>query len=342
MADPQLTSGLSGAQSAAVFLLGLGEEPASEIMKLLQPREVQRIGEAMGSLPQVSSEQLLAVVNDFQECSANITSIGMGAKEFTLRVLIKALGESKARAMYSKVLPGAGQGTDATRGVEALRWMDASSIAGLLADEHPQIVAMVLASLEEDQASQVLLKLSRELRNETILRLARLEVLDAAAVEELDKVLERQLGDVRPTPPRSVNGANTAASILNLMTSQMEEEMLNAIIGVDEVVGERVRELMFVFENLADLDERSMQRLIREISMEMLTIALKGVEERVQNHFFRNMSQRAAEMLQDDMEAKGPVKVSEVGVAQKEILAIARKLSDDGEITLRKSSDDFV
>jgi|TARA_R100000005_G_scaffold84289_2_gene52354 flagellar motor switch protein FliG len=331
-------AGLSGAQRAAVFLLGVGEESATAIMRHMEPREVQRIGEAMASLASISNEQVEAVLAAFHEDASALNPLGLGAPEFTRRVLTNALGESKARSMLAKVMPGKQQ----TSGIEALKWMDPGAVAELLEDEHPQIIAIVLASLDEEQSAQVLVNIPEPVRSEALLRVARLQVIDPAAMEELDKVLEKQLGKVRKTPPRSVNGMTSAAAILNNVKADVESELLGALKEADAELGEKVGELMFVFDNLMELDDRGMQRLIREIAVDSLVIALKGVDDRLQDKFFNNMSSRAADMLREDLEAKGPVKLSEVEAAQKEILAVAGRLSDEGEITLGKGGDDFV
>lgn len=337
MAEPQ-ESGLTGAQRAAVFLLGVGEDSAAAIMRHMEPREVQRIGEAMASLAAVSNTQVEAVLRQFHEQANNLNPLGLGASEFTRRVLTQALGENKARSMLAKVMPGQQQ----TSGIEALKWMDPGAVAELLEDEHPQIVAIVLASLDEEQAAQVLVNIPEPTRGEALLRVARLQVIDPAAMEELDKVLEKQLGKVRRTPPRSVNGMTSAAAILNNVKADVEGDLLSSLKESDPELGERVSELMFVFDNLLELDDRGMQRLIREIAVDSLVIALKGVDDRLQDKFFSNMSTRAADMLREDLEAKGPVKLSEVEAAQKEILAVASKLADEGEIALGKGGDDFV
>ena len=330
---------LSGAQRAAIFLLGVGEETAAAVMRHMEPREVHRVGEAMASLSGVSNQEMESVLREFHEEASNVNPLGIGASDFTQRVLVQALGESKARSMLSKVLPG----KQNTRGIEALKWMDATAVAELIEDEHPQIIAIVLASLDDDHAAAVLGSLPAAVRPEAMLRVARLEVIDPAAMEELDQVLERQLGKVRKSPPRSVNGMTSAAAILNNVDADMESSVLGAIREADEDLGERVSELMFVFDDLLDLDDRGMQRLIREIAVDQLVIALKGVDEAVQNKFFGNMSSRAADMLKEDLEAKGPVKLSEVELAQKEILAVATRLADEGEVAIgERGGDDFV
>lgn len=335
MADAKL----SGAQRAAIFLLGVGEDAAAAIMRHMEPREVQRVGEAMASLSSVSNQQVEEVLREFHSEASAVNPLGIGTPEFTQRVLIQALGESKARSMLSKVMPGKHQ----TRGIEALRWMDGGAIADLLDGEHPQIVAIVLASLDDDHAAQVLAALPDPVRREALLRVARLELIDPAAMEELDKVLEKQLGRVRQSsPPRTVNGMSSAAAMLNNVKSDLEATLMESLREADGELSEKVSELMFVFDDLMSLDDRGMQRLIREISVDNLVIALKGVDEAVQEKFFTNMSTRAADMLREDLEAKGPVKLSEVEEAQKEILTVASRLADEGELTLGKGDDGFV
>lgn len=330
---------LSGAQRAAIFLLGVGEDAAASIMRHMEPREVQSVGEAMASLSNVSNQQVEEVLREFHTEASAVNPLGIGTPEFTQRVLVQALGESKARNMLSKVMPGKNQ----TRGIEALRWMDGRAIADLLDGEHPQIIAIVLASLDDDHAAQVLSELPEAVRSDAMLRVARLELIDPAAMEELDKVLEKQLGKVRQSsPPRPVNGMSSAAAILNKVKSDLETTLMDSLREADGELGEKVSELMFVFEDLLAIDDRGMQRLIREIAVDSLVVALKGVDEAVQDKFFNNMSTRAADMLREDLEAKGPVKLAEVEEAQKEILTVASRLADEGELALGKGDDDFV
>ncbi len=328
---------LSGSQRAAIFLLGVGEVGAAAIMKHMAPKEVQRVGEAMASLRDISNEQIATVVQDFSDKVRSVNPISIGTTDFTRRVMVEALGEKRARNMLNKVMQG-----NTTKGMEALKWMDARSVAGVIGGEHPQIIALVLASLDDDHAAQVLAQLSSEIKADVILRIARLELIDPAALLELDQVLEKQLVNNEEFPPASVDGMNAAAAILNHMDSSEEADLLEAVRRVDVDMGEKIHELMFVFDNLLAIDDRGMQRLIREISVDNLVIALKGVDDAVKNKFFKNMSSRAADMLKEDLEAKGPVKLSDVEEQQKEILSIAARLADEGEISLGKSGDDFV
>ncbi|MDX1732793.1 MAG: flagellar motor switch protein FliG [Halioglobus sp.] len=328
---------LSGTQRAAIFLLGLGENGAAAIMKHMEPKEVQLVGQAMATLGNVTNEQIAAVVNDFSDKVNSISPYGIGAEDFTRRVMVEALGENKARSVLSKVMPD-----ETSKGVDALRWMDARSVAGILRGEHPQIIALVLASLESDQASQILTLLPEEARTDVVLRIARLEMVDPVALQELDLVLEKQMVNQRDMPPTTVDGMKTAAEILNNLDTAEETTLIEGLKQIDNELGEKVQEKMFVFENLMALDDRGMQRLIREISVDNLVIALKGVDEELKDKFFNNMSSRAAEMLKEDLEAKGPVKLSDVEAQQKEILVTAAGLAEQGEIFLGKGGDDFV
>ena len=333
----EAVSELSGVQRAAIFLLGVGEEGAAEIMKHMEPKEVQSVGEAMAGLSDISNEQIAAVVQEFTEKVSQVNPIGIGTGDFTRRVMVQALGENKARSMLSKVMQG-----NSSKGLDALKWMDARSVAGLIGEEHPQIIAIVLVSLEGEHASQVLSLLPADIRADVMLRIARLDLIDPSALQELDQVLETQLGKSQKFPPTSVAGMTTAAAIMNNLDSSIEAELMESMKEVDDDLSEKIKDMMFVFDNLLDVDDKGMQRLIREISVDSLVIALKGVDDRVKDKFFNNMSSRAADMLKEDLEAKGPIKLSEVEEAQKEILNITLRLADDGEISLGRGGGDFV
>ncbi|MEM6606856.1 MAG: flagellar motor switch protein FliG, partial [Pseudomonadota bacterium] len=272
------------------------------------------------------------------ESAESVNPLALGATDFVQRVLVKALGDEKARSVMSKVLPGKTE----TRGIEALKWMDARAVAALIGEEHPQIIAIVLSSLDEEQAAQILKQLSKAQRSEVVMRIARLQMIDPHALEELDKVLEKQLGRIKKTAPRAVDGLASAAAIMNNIDAELEAKVMESLREKDEELSERINELMFVFDDLASLDDRGMQRLIREISVDTLVVALKGVNVDLQEKFFANMSSRAADMLRDDLDAKGPVRLVEVENAQKEILSAAKQLSDDGEIMIGKGGADFV
>ena len=331
---------LSGAQRAAVFLLGVGEESAIGIMRHMEPREVQRVGEAMASLKGISDGDLASVIQEFHDLVSAVNPLGIGASDFAQRVMVQALGEDKARGMLSRVMPGQAD----TRGIEALKWMDARAVASLIEAEHPQIIAIVMASLDDDHAASVLRQLPPALHSDVMLRVARLEMIDPAAMEELDKVLEKQLGRVSKSSPRAVNGLSSAAAIMNNVDTQLEAAIMDSLRESDAQLTDRIVECMFVFDDLLSLDDLSMQRLIREISADTLVVALKGVDEQLRNKFFSNMSSRAADILRDDLEVKGPVRLMEVEAVQKSILATVKQLADEGELVIGKGrgGNDFV
>ena len=329
---------LKGAERAAIFLLGVGEEAATEVMRHMSAKEVQQVGEAMATISKLTNAQVESVLADFHEDSAEINPLGLEAPDFTRRVMTSALGQDKAQNILSQVL----EKPEEHNGVEALQWMAPKAIAEVLEEEHPQIAATVMTQLYDEQAAKVLELLPDDMRKDVILRIARMEELDPRAMEELDRVLESQLGKLQRTPPRKVMGPDNLAAILNATGSELEQEMLEALTSVDEELSEDVKEKMFIFDNLMQLDDRGFQRLVREVAQENLLTALKGVDEVLAERFFKNMSERAAEILREDMEASGPVKLADVEVAQKEIVRTAKKLADDGELMMGKAARDYV
>jgi len=320
---------LSGPHQAAVFLLGIGESAAAAVLKQMAPREVQLVGEAMAKLDTVSRDVFTGVAQKFTQDVSSIDPSGVGAEDYTKRVLTVALGESRARNLFNKMM----QGSDA-KGFDALRWMDPRSVAAILRKEHPQIVAIVLSHLEQDHASAVLTELSDEFRSDVVLRIARLENVDSDVFEELDEMLQQQLGHQQRLPPTAVEGTRVAAGILNHLDPEVGGQIMENVREADEILGEKIGDLMFVFDDLMQLDDRAMQRLLRDVSTDSLAIALKGSDARLMDKFLNNMSSRAAEMLKDDIEYRGPMKLSEVEFAQKEIINVAGKLAEEGEITL--------
>lgn len=329
---------LKGAQRAAIFLLGVGEEAATEVMRHMSAKEVQQIGEAMASISKLTNAQVESVLADFHEESAEINPLGLEAPDFTRRVMTSALGQDKAQNILSQVL----EKPEEHNGVEALQWMAPKAIAEVLVEEHPQIAATVMTQLYDEQAAKVLELFPEEMRKDVILRIARMEELDPRAMEELDRVLESQLGKLQRTPPRKVLGPDNLAAILNATGSELEQEMLEALTSVDEALSDDVKEKMFIFDNLMQLDDLGFQRLLREVAQENLLTALKGVDEVLAERFFKNMSERAAEILREDMEASGPVKLADVEAAQKEIVRTAKKLADEGVLMIGKAARDYV
>ena len=331
-------SNLSGAQRAAIFLLGVGEEAATEVMRHMSAKEVQQVGEAMATISKLTNSQVEDVLADFHIESAEINPLGLEAPDFTRRVMTSALGQDKAQNILSQVL----EKPDEHNGVEALQWMAPKAIAEVLEEEHPQIAATVLTQLYDEQAAKVLEMLPDDLKKDVILRVARMEELDSRAMEELDRVLESQLGKLQRIPPRKVMGPDNLASILNATDSELEKEMLEALTEADEELSDDVKEKMFVFDSLMKLDDRGFQTLVRDIDQEKLLVALKGVDEELTERFFNNMSERAADILREDMEASGPVKLAEVESAQKDIVKTALRLAEEGTLMIGKAAKDYV
>jgi flagellar motor switch protein FliG len=329
---------LSGTQRAAVFLMVLGEELASQVLKHLAPKEVQKIGGAMAALPSVQRTELAAVVEDFTTMVQNQTAIGIGSEDYLRNVMVAALGEDRAGSLMERI--GA---EGKSKGLESLKWMDARDVADLIRQEHPQIVAIVVSYLDSDHAAGVLAHLPEQARGEVIMRIATLESIQPSALQELEDVLDRQFAGNSGSKAPVAGGLRRAADILNFMDSASEEAVLGALRQFDEALGERVQELMFTFDNLAEIDDRSMQRLLREIKSEELILAMKGATQEVRALILKNMSKRASETLLEDLQAKGPVRLSEVEAAQKDILATARRLADEGEVVLgARGGEEYV
>lgn len=329
---------LTGAERAAIFLLGVGEDAATLVMRHMNPKEVQKVGEAMATISKLTNEQVESVLAEFHLDVSEINPLGLEAPEFTRRVMTSALGEGKASTILSQVLDKRSE----QQGVDALQWMAPQAIAAVLAEEHPQITATVMTQLYDDQAAKVLQLLPEKLRRDVALRIAQMEELDPKAMEELDRVLESQLGKLQRTPPKKVMGTDNLAAILNATDATLEQEVLEALSAADQVLGDEVKEKMFVFDNLMTLDDRGLQVLIRDIPQENLLVALKGVDPQTAERFFQNMSERASAILREDLEASSPLKLSDVEAAQKEIVRTAKKLADQGELMIGKASNDYV
>ncbi|MDH5216917.1 MAG: flagellar motor switch protein FliG [Gammaproteobacteria bacterium] len=327
--DPRLGPPLSGLDKASILMLTLGEEEAASVMKHMEPKEVQRIGMSMASLKSVSKIQVTQVVKEFYDIVETATSLGLDTDEYIRNVLVKALGEDKAAGLIDRILMGGH-----IKGLEAFKWMDPKSIADLIRNEHPQIIAIVLTFLEHDQAAEVLTMFSEPVRVDVILRIATLEGIQPSALQELNDIMERQFAGNANVKSSSVGGVKAAANILNFVDTATETEIIDNIKDVDGELAETIQELMFVFDNLVDVDDRGIQTLMKEISTDDLVMALKGADENMKNKFFKNMSRRAGDILKDDLESKGPVRVSDVETAQKAIVAIARRMAESGEIML--------
>jgi flagellar motor switch protein FliG len=329
---------LSGTQRAAVLLMTIGEELASQVLKHMQPKEVQRIGVAMAELPSVTRAQLTEVVEDFTVTVAEHTSIGVGSEEYLRKVLVQALGEDRANSLIDRILIGGN-----SKGLESLKWMDGRAVADMIRTEHPQIIAIVMSYLDSDHAADVINHLPERVRTEVVMRIASLESIHPSALQELDEILEKQFAGNSNTKSSIVGGPKRAADIVNLLDSSVESALMDSIKEHDENLGVQIQELMFTFENLLDLDDRSIQRLLREVTTEQLVVALKGSTAEIKALMLRNMSKRAAEALEEDLEARGPMRVSDVEAAQKDIVATVRRLGEEGEIAVGgKGGEQYV
>jgi flagellar motor switch protein FliG len=327
----------SGVEQAAILLLTLGEQEAAQVLKHLGARDVQRVGSAMAQLPGISRDEVTAVLSNFSSAVEEHTSFGVDSDEYVRKVLNEALGSDKAGGVIDRILGGRN-----SRGLETLKWMEPRAVAEMLRFEHPQIVSIVLSYLDADQAAQVLTGLPEMLRADVIMRIAMLEGIHPSALNELDEVLERQFTGSKGAKSSGFGGPKVAAEILNL-AGAAEAKIIEEITKSDATLSQTIQDLMFVFEDLGAVDDRGMQELLREIPGDKLIIAMKATDEDLKQKFFKNMSERAAQMLKDDLEAKGPVRLSEVEAAQKEILLTARRLAEEGRLSLGgKGGEEYV
>ncbi len=329
--------GLSGKSRAAILLMTLGEEAASEVLRHIDPQEVQHVGQAMAEIGNVSKEQVDGVIEDFAVDIQAHTSLGIGSQEFLRTVLSNALGSEQATEFIGRILQGRN-----TKGLETLRWTEPGLVADMLQDEHPQVVAVVLSHLSQERAAQVLKRLPEELHGEVLIRIANLEGIRGSALMELDEIMEKRIAESRGDQSKTMGGKRVAADILNKLGPELESEVMSRIKEVDDQLGHQIQELMFVFESLLEIDDRGIQTLLREVNRDQLGVALKGADPAVQDKLLSNMSSQAAEILKEDMEARGPVRLSEVEEAQREILEHALKLADEGQIQLGDGGEEYV
>ena len=318
-----------GIEKSAILLVALGEDYAAEVLKYLGPKEVQKIGQAMAALKSVPRARVEQVVDDFQQVAEDSAAVHVNADAYVRSVLTKALGDDKASNLISRILqPGD------TNGIEGLKWMDAPTVADLIKNEHPQIIATILVHLAHDHTSDILNQFTDRLRNDVVLRIATLEGIQPEALKELNDVMLRLLSGSASIKKSAMGGVRTVAEILNYMGTANETTVLDSIREYDPDLAQKILDEMFVFENLLDLDDRAIQLLLREIQSESLILAMKGANEALREKIIRNMSQRASEMLREDLDSRGPVRLSEVEAEQKEILKIVRRLADEGQIVL--------
>ncbi|MEO8419111.1 MAG: flagellar motor switch protein FliG [Methylophilaceae bacterium] len=325
----------NGIIRGAVLMLALGEDEAAEVMKYLGPREVQKLGAAMATMKSICHEQVENVLGHFLTEAQQITSIGQDSDEYIRTVLTKALGDDKASSLLTRIL----QERDAS-GIESLKWMDAQSVAEFIHNEHPQIIATILVHLERDQASEVLGYFTERLRNDVMLRIATLDGVKPTALRELNDVLTKLLTGNENLKKKPMGGVRAAAEIMNFLRGEHESKVMDNFKNYDAEMAQKILDEMFVFDNIIDIDDRGIQILLREVQSEALIVALKGATVELREKIFKNMSTRAAEMMAEDLEAKGPVRLSEVEAQQKQILQIVRRLSDEGQIMLGTNAED--
>ncbi|MFN3915956.1 MAG: flagellar motor switch protein FliG [Aquabacterium sp.] len=324
-----------GLEDAAILLMSMGEEEAAEVFRQLEPKEVQMLGETMAKLKTVQRDRIDTVLDRFSKESAELGVLVADTDEYVKAVLRKALGEDKANLLIDRII----QGSDVT-GIESLKWMDPGSVAELLRNEHPQIVAAILVHLDPDLASGVLKNFTERHRNEVMIRIATLDGIQPSALKDLNEVLSRVLAGGAQIRKSSLGGVKPAAEIINLMGSSVETSILDYIREADGDLAQKIMDNMFTFDDLIKLDDKGFQTLLKEVQTESLIIALKGASPDIREKVFKNMSSRAAETLREDLESRGPVKLSEVEAEQKEMLKIVRRLADEGQIVLASGGDD--
>ncbi len=329
---------LNRAQRASLLLLAVGQERAAAVLRHMGPKEVQLVGSTMAQLGPITSVMVDTVLEEFIIEIKSETGLGLDSDEYIRNMLTNALGADKAGSIIDRILLGSN-----SKGIEQLKWMDTRSIADLIRLEHPQIVSIILSLLDADQAADVLTLLPQNMRSDILMRIATLEGVQPAALRELDDIMEKQLTGSEGVKSSQIGGVDAAANILNFIESAVSEPMMQDISEANADLGQRIQDKMFVFGDLVKVDDRGIQTLLREVSTDQLLLALRGVDAVLRDKVFANMSRRAAEMLKDDLEAAPPTRLSEVEAAQKDILAIAKRLSDAGEIALAGGGgDDFV
>jgi flagellar motor switch protein FliG len=318
--------------------MSLSEHDAASVLKQLDAGAVQKLGVAMAELKQITREQMTTVLDNFIGTLDGTANVASGSTDYVRRVLTQAVGKQKTDMLLDRVSTG-----QTGQGIEALRWMEAKAVAQIISAEHPQIAAIVLAHLEAEQAASVLALLTEAMRTDVLMRIATLNEVPQSALTELDQLVEKQANVAPPSPLRRIGGARTVADILNAMQRDKSGEELGKIEKADTEMHQQIKDLLFVFDNLLDIDDRGIQALLREVGSDTLAVALRGAEPEVQEKILKNMSKRAAEILKDDMEARGPVKLADVEAAQKEIVTIAQRLADEGTISLGgKGAGEFV
>lgn len=329
-AEPKFdVSSLTGVEKSAILMLSLTPEDAGQIFRNLEPKQVQQLGMEMAALKDSSQNRVSSVHRAFIDDIQKYSNIGLDSEDFVRTSLIEALGEDKAGNLVDQIILGSG-----SKGLDSLKWMDARQVASIIQNEHPQIQTIVLSYLDPEQSAEILSQFSDKIRLDLVMRIADLEEVQPAALQELNEIMEKQFAGQAGAQAAKMGGSKAAADIMNFFDTAIEGPLMDSLREADEDMSQQIQDLMFVFDNLIDLDDRGIQVLLREVPGEQLQRAIKGADELLKEKIFKNMSKRAAEMMQDDLEAMGPIRLSEVEAAQKEILTIARRLSDSGEIML--------
>ena len=324
-----------GLENAAILLMSLGEEEAAGVFRHLSPKEVQGLGETISKMRAITRDRLDEVLDKFTAIAGDQTNLVMDNDEYVKSVLRKALGDEKANLLIDRIMQ-----TGDTAGIESLKWMDPVSVGELLRNEHPQIVAAILVHLDHDQAASVLQTFVERQRNEVLVRIATLDGIQPSALKDLNDVMSKVLAGGDKTRKTSLGGVKTAAEVINMMGSSVETAILDYIREADGDLAQKIMDNMFTFDDLEKIDDKGIQALLKEVQSESLVIALKGAKPEMREKIFRNMSSRAAETLREDLDSRGPVRVSEVEAEQKEMLKVVRRLADEGQIMLSGGGDD--
>jgi len=327
---------IKGTERAAILLMTLGEQSAASVLRHMDIEEVQKLGLAMAGLADVPRDRVTDVLGQLLVAVQRKTPIGMGTNDYLRKVMTDSLGERRAGALLGRIF----KGREST-GIDALKWMEPRAVAEIVKNEHPQIVATILAHFQSRQAADVLRELDSTVQADIAMRMARLDEVPETALQELDSIVERQAKEAATIKTAKLGGVKAAADMINLLGAT-QSTMIEAIQAEDAELGELIKDALFVFDNLLKVDDRGVQAILREVQADTLATALKGADEEISEKIYKNMSKRAAEILRDDIASKGPVRLSEVEQAQKEILAVALRLAEEGTVVLAGSSDEFV
>ncbi|MBS0373519.1 MAG: flagellar motor switch protein FliG [Proteobacteria bacterium] len=329
---------MSGAERAAVLLMSLGEADAAAILKHMDPRDVEAVGLAMANLPSVTRDRAEGVVQSFLQKIDSGDSFGADKSDFVKKVMSASFGKQRGELMVDRILSGGVGGA----GIDALRWMDPRAVAQLIGDEHPQVIASLMAQLDGKLSAKIVPLLPEKQRADVLMRIATLEELPQSALQELDQIVGKRAASGAQVTSRRIGGTRTVADIINAMDRETSNSVLGQIESENAELHTKIKELLFVFDDLADIDNKGIQAVLREVSSDILSVALRGADPVVAEKIYGNMSKRAAEILREDMEARGPVKLTEVEAAQREIVVIAQKLAEEGTIILGASAGEYV